>query len=545
MLQSPPDGGLLNDPTPLFRVKYDALCGASSCGFPGSFFSSFSLSASLDASDVGSSFVFDPVTGTASWRPSARLADGFHTFTAQARDSFGDLSNTVSASFMIDTVAPAFLNVAPPSGSVFITTSSVTITGSVDDATANVSLGGQTQGANFSFTVALSEGVNNFTLVARDTAGNSAPYPLTYTYSPPQNIPPTVSMFSPTSGTPYSAPASIHVAATASDSDGTIARVEFLRNGVVEATATTLPYEAMLTNVPAGTQTLTARAVDDRGATTTSAPVTVPVTAISITITSPAANAVINSNNTVVTGRIVAPANSGVNVNDTGASVDGSGNFTVLISLVGGVNTITAKLATTDGTVLTQSISVTATGAASPYTVGADPLIGIAPLTVVFKLANPTGSAAVVNSNVFGSFVLPAGSTATGSLSFPAGVFVPTFTFNGTFTHSMVVESRDATQMDQMFRSIWSSLNAALVGGDKTTALRYFNGKAQQKYGPVFDVLLPFMSEIVASYSTLARSSITADLGTYAVVRVDNGVRRIYFIYFMRDPDGVWRIDEM
>jgi len=150
-----------------------------------------------------------------------------------------------------------------------------------------------------------------------------------------------------------------------------------------------------------------------------------------------------------------------------------------------------------------------------------------------------------VNSNVFGSFVLPAGATATGSLSFPAGVFVPTFTFNGTFTHSMVVESRDTTQMDQMFRSIWSGLNAALVAGDKTTALRYFSGKAQQKYGPVFDVLLPFMSEIVASYSTLARSSITADLGTYAVVRVDNGVRRIYFIYFMRDPDGVWRIDEM
>jgi hypothetical protein len=546
-LASPADGSLLNSSTPLFRVKYDALCGGVSCGFPNSFFSGFTLSASLNGNEVGPSFVFDPTTGGATFTPDVPLPEGPNSFTAQAH-AFGRSSNTVSASFTIDSIAPGFNTVTPANGSVFTTTSTITIAGSVDDSTAAVSLGSQSQGSSFSFAVTLAEGVNNFMLEAKDPAGNTRSLALAYTYSPPANVPPTVSMTAPAGGASFSAPASIPVAANATDPDGTVVRVEFLRNGIVEATDTTAPFEATLTNVPAGTQTLTARAVDDRGATTLAAAVTVNVTATSITIMSPAADAVINADNVVVTGRIVALSNSGVSVNNTVASVDASGNFTALISLTAGANTIAATLATADGTVLTVSRSVTSTGRTSPFSAIADPPIGIAPLTVVFRISNPTGVAATVTSNVFNTFTLPAGATASGSRAFAAGVFVATFTFtnaSGTFTHNLVIESRDTAQMDQMFRAIWTGLNSALVAGDKTGAMRYLNGKAKTKFGPVFDVLMPFMSQIVASYSTLARSSITSDIGSYAVVRLDNDVRRIYFIYFMRDPDGVWRIDEM
>ncbi|MGZ8832864.1 MAG: hypothetical protein ACXW19_06685, partial [Thermoanaerobaculia bacterium] len=172
-LLSPQDGALLNNAAPLFRVDYDALCGADSCGFPNSFFASFSLSALLNGTPVGSLFVFDPTTGGASFTPGSRLPEGLNTFSAQARDGFERLSNTVSASFTIDTIAPAFQNVAPPSGSVF-SSPSITISGSVDDPLASVTLGAQTQGQTFSFGVGLNPGTNNFTLLARDPAGNTA-----------------------------------------------------------------------------------------------------------------------------------------------------------------------------------------------------------------------------------------------------------------------------------------------------------------------------------------------------------------------------------
>lgn len=93
------------------------------------------------------------------------------------------------------------------------------------------------------------------------------------------NQPPSVSLTSPSHGATYTAPASIPLAANASDSDGSISKVEFYNGGTLLATDTTAPYGFDWTNVPAGSYTLTARATDDKGAETVSAPVSVTVEA--------------------------------------------------------------------------------------------------------------------------------------------------------------------------------------------------------------------------------------------------------------------------
>jgi hypothetical protein len=336
---------------------------------------------------------------------------------------------------------------------------------------------------------------------------------------------------------------------SATDTDDTIAKVEFFRNGVLAATVGTPPYEAKLTNVPAGTHALTARATDDRGAATTSAPTSITVVATSLTITSPAPNASITGDNVLVTGSIAGLANSGVTVNESVAAIDALGNFSVVVPVIAGLNTLTATLTTVDGTVLTQSVSVTATGQASPFAVAANPIVGLAPLAVTFKVSNPTSGNVVFTFDAAGPFSLPAGATAQLSVTYPAGVFVPNIVVTDAaaraFTHRLVINSRDPAQMDQMFRAMWSGLNTALIAGDKEGAMRYLNGTAQRKFGPVFDVLMPFMSEIVASYSTLGKSSISSNIGEYAVTRLEGGKKRLYMIYFLLGVDGVWRIDEM
>lgn len=94
---------------------------------------------------------------------------------------------------------------------------------------------------------------------------------------PPANQPPVVALTAPAAGASFTAPATIPLAATASDPDGAVARVEFLSGGAVVATATAAPFAATWANVAAGTYTLAARAVDNLGAATTSAPVAVTV----------------------------------------------------------------------------------------------------------------------------------------------------------------------------------------------------------------------------------------------------------------------------
>jgi hypothetical protein len=94
----------------------------------------------------------------------------------------------------------------------------------------------------------------------------------------PSNASPTVTITSPADGATYRAPALLVVNAAASDSNGTVTQVEFFNGTASWGTDTSSPYTTSRFNIPAGTYVLRAVATDNRGATTTSAPITVTVT---------------------------------------------------------------------------------------------------------------------------------------------------------------------------------------------------------------------------------------------------------------------------
>ena len=90
---------------------------------------------------------------------------------------------------------------------------------------------------------------------------------------------PTVTLSQPTNGATFAAPAAIALAATASDPDGSVTKVEFFNGATKLGEDATAPYTFSWSGVGAGTYTLTARATDDFGQTVTSAPATITVTA--------------------------------------------------------------------------------------------------------------------------------------------------------------------------------------------------------------------------------------------------------------------------
>jgi hypothetical protein len=92
------------------------------------------------------------------------------------------------------------------------------------------------------------------------------------------NNPPTAAITSPANGASFIAPANITLAATANDTDGTVAKVEFFEGANKLGEDTTSPYSFAWNSVAAGSYTLTVKATDDRGATTTSAAITISVT---------------------------------------------------------------------------------------------------------------------------------------------------------------------------------------------------------------------------------------------------------------------------
>ena len=107
---------------------------------------------------------------------------------------------------------------------------------------------------------------------------------------------PTVAITAPTNNSKVAEPATINVSASASDSDGTIARVDFYQGATLIGTANTSPFSITWTNVQHGSYTLTAKATDNAGGQTTSSAVTVLVDALpSVNVTSPAQNASFNA----------------------------------------------------------------------------------------------------------------------------------------------------------------------------------------------------------------------------------------------------------
>ena len=101
------------------------------------------------------------------------------------------------------------------------------------------------------------------------------------------NQPPTVALTAPTAGSTFNAGATLTLSANASDSDGSVSKVEFFRGTTSLGSDTTAPYSVSWSGVAAGSYALSAKATDNAGATTTSSTVNITVNATSTDTTAP------------------------------------------------------------------------------------------------------------------------------------------------------------------------------------------------------------------------------------------------------------------
>jgi chitinase len=92
------------------------------------------------------------------------------------------------------------------------------------------------------------------------------------------NAAPTISITSPANAATFNnAPTSVTINTNATDSDGTISKVEFYSNGGLIGTITASPFNYTWNSVAAGTYSLTAKATDNNGGVTTSSAVSITV----------------------------------------------------------------------------------------------------------------------------------------------------------------------------------------------------------------------------------------------------------------------------
>jgi len=166
--------------------------------------------------------------------------------------------------------------------------------------------------------------------------------------APTVNVPPTVSLTSPVDGASFAALATISLAATASDSDGSVSRVDFYAGATLVGSDTTAPFGVTWSGVPAGNYTLTAVATDNGGLPTTSTPVSISVTGGGGTLPVPWAQTDIGSVTFAGTGSFAAGT---FTVTGSGADIwDAADAFHFVYQPLTGDGEIVARVATLQNT---------------------------------------------------------------------------------------------------------------------------------------------------------------------------------------------------
>ena len=237
---------------------------------------------------------FDDVTslgidGAFPYTITSDLAIGSHSLTAVATDNLGASSTSAVVTVTVNAVGnvPPTLSITNPlDGAVFTAPASVTIDAEASDADGTVaqveffddvaSLGID-DAAPYNITNNFAIGSHSLTAVATDNLGaSSTSAVVNITVQAGSNMPPLVSITSPTNNTAFAAPTNVLIEASASDPDGTIMHVEFFNHSTSLGLDSDEPFSVM-GDLGAGNHALTAVALDSSGASSTSSVVNVTV----------------------------------------------------------------------------------------------------------------------------------------------------------------------------------------------------------------------------------------------------------------------------
>ncbi|HWA29296.1 MAG TPA: Ig-like domain-containing protein [Lacunisphaera sp.] len=217
------------------------------------------------------------------------VTPGSHALFARATDNTGETADSAMVTVAVTNPNqnPTISLTAPVDGAMFTSPPAVTVAATAGDSDGSVvrvdffqdeKLIGSDTAAPFEFnTGTLAAGSYVFSAVAVDNGGSTTTSTTATVRVMNANEPPTIAITSPAGGTIYDAPAAFAVTARAADPDGSVAKVTFLLNGVVQREDMTAPYDAGVSGLAPGTFELVARVTDNLGATTDSAPVRVTV----------------------------------------------------------------------------------------------------------------------------------------------------------------------------------------------------------------------------------------------------------------------------
>jgi sugar lactone lactonase YvrE len=495
------------------------------------------------------------------------LANAIEVFATGSRGN-GLTSPPAEVSVVHDGTAPGIALQAPPAGA--FVRGSVTVRADAADAGSGVAtLGLSAAGRALATTMApplpapaasasatwdtagVADGTQPLTALAVDRAGNAASVTRTVIVD---NTPPETEIVEGPSGVIGAGALTFTFKGT--DNLASAGSLQFawrLDGGPLApftgATALTLE------NLPAGDHVFEVLARDPAGnQDPTPARRTFTTSSLGIAVTEPAVGATVPAGRLLVRGTVDGGGlDVGVSVNGFAALVHGT-RWAVEVPIDPGENLIVATATGSSGAQATASITVIAAADTGPAIVlRAEPSSGVAPLAVTWQVSSRAARPIVrfeldpEGSGAFGTAV--ATLDGTRSVYTDAGLRMPTVRAvddeGRVYLARTIVLVDDAHTAASRFQDLWAGFGARLRAGDAAGALGYLSPRLQPRFALTFQRLGSDLPQIAAGFAPIELLDQVDNLAESALVQIEDGAARLYFVYFRRDNRGRWLIDEM
>jgi len=108
-----------------------------------------------------------------------------------------------------------------------------------------------------------------------------------------------------------------------------------------------------------------------------------------------------------------------------------------------------------------------------------------------------------------------------------------------------VVQVDDALAASARFQALWAGFRSKLQAGDQPGALAHLAPSLRSRFAPILQQLGVAVPGIATALGGVELIDQVDDLAEAAVLQAEDGVTRLYFVYFRRNNRGQWLIQEM
>ena len=397
-------------------------------------------------------------------------------------------------------------------------------------------------------TSSITDGAQMLIATATDQAGNTATATRAVVVD---NTPPDTQITAGPNGIITDASATFSV--TGTDNLTPVARLQYawrLDGGAYSAfdPSTQIP----LSGLTPGGHTFEVKARDLAGnEDPTPAKQTFTVSALSLQITSPGAGAMVPAGLLLVRGSINAgSAEVGVNVNGRPAAVQGR-VFAVLIPVDQSTSQLLAVATTSSGATTSSAIAIGVTGSPIDAVIlRPSPESGTAPLQVTFSVSSPrpvTQVALDFDGNGSVDFRGPSLDGQRFTYSQP-GLYVATASITDTqgvqTNTGAIVQVFDRSQLDAFLQGKWNALRDALSRADVPAAVSLFALASRDAYQDQLGALAGAgaLQQVGSDLGVIRMVRTMANAAEYEVRAFRNAVEYSFYVLFVVDSDGVWRL---